>query len=361
MDILQRTIFLPFCLVFIFLCSRIAAAEVIQQPAQDSLKQQAALFTDTDLVEMKLAFNFDSVLKDVDEIRMYQNALLSYRNAAGEQVQMEVGIRTRGSFRKDSVNCNFPPLKIKFNTLESKNTLFEGLKTIDMVTHCQTESKEFEQYLLQEYLIYRTFNILTEMSFRVRLLKVAYTDTGSGGKVIEKFGFFLEDRDDMAERNHANILDISIANPAKVDQDQFTLVSFFEYMIINTDWSLPIMHNVEVMSTDYFEAPYPVPYDFDWSAVINIPYQVPGIGNKAEAPRVREFKGACRSNKDFRTIIGLYNEKRPEIYNLYLEFEYLDDYYKQLTLRDFNDFYDVLNDRELFRSNIREHCTRYKP
>jgi hypothetical protein len=361
MEILHRTIFLPSFLVSIILCSHIDAAATVQQSAQDSINKQAALFAGDDPVQMKLTFNFDSVLKDVDEIPVYCNALLSYVNAEGDQVQMDVEIRTRGSFRKDTINCNFPPLKIKFNMPQGKQTLFEGIKAIDMVTHCQNESEEYEQYLLQEYLIYRCYNILTDMSFRVRLCRVTYTDTGAGGRVIEKFGFFLEDRDDMAERNHANILDISVANPARIDQDQFTLVSFFEYMIINTDWSLPIMHNIEVISTDYFEAPYPVPYDFDWSAIINIPYQVPGIGNKAETPRVREFKGACRTNKEFRKIIDLYIEKRLEIYNLYLEFEYLDEYYKQLTFRDLNDFYTVINNRELFRSNIRENCTRYKP
>jgi len=326
--------------------------------SQDTTKSQG-LFADDKLLELQLVFDFDSVFRDIGQSPSYHKASLAYNNEKGEDVSLHIEVRTRGSFRKDTVNCDFPPLKLRFDREESEHSLFQGMKTIDMVTHCQNEQDEYEQYLLQEYLIYRTYNILTDMSFRVRLLRVTYTDSKMTGRTIRKFAFFIEDRDAMAARNKGKILDISIANPSRINQDQYTLVSFFEYMIINSDWSLPIMHNIEVISTDYFETPYPVPYDFDWSAIINIPYQVPGIGNKANELKVREFKGACRTNKDFHRIIDLYNEKRIDIYQLYLKFKYLDDSYKQLIFKDYNDFYSIINDRERFRSCIRENCDKY--
>jgi hypothetical protein len=358
MEIIKKILFLTIWIILSVKSNQIASGQLIE--AEKDTLSNHGLFITSALLELKLDFDFDSVFSDIGDFPSYHKAILTYTDSLSHQVRLNIEIRTRGSFRKESVNCNFPPLRLRFTKEESVNTIFQGLKTVDMVTHCQNDLKEYEQYLLQEYLIYRCFNILTEMSFRVRLLRVTYSDTQTEGRTIEKFSFLIEDRDAMAERNSGTILNTSIANPARVDQDQFTLVSFFEYMIINSDWSLPIMHNIEVISTDYFEAPYPVPYDFDWSAVINIPYMVPGIGNKAEELKVREYKGACRSNKEFREIVDLYNEKRMEIYQLYLDFEQLEDSYKQLIFIDYNDFYSIINDRELFRSSIREHCIKYK-
>ena len=33
------------------------------------------------------------------------------------------------------------------------------------MTHCQTGRSQYEQYVLQEYLIYRVYNLLSDMSF----------------------------------------------------------------------------------------------------------------------------------------------------------------------------------------------------
>ncbi len=336
-----------------------AQTEPAGYDSESQMTDTLGFFEKEEPLQLSIKFDFDSIFSDKSESSEYQSAEVAYTDDQGKTVTLSADIRTRGSFRLDPANCNFPPLKMRIRGKQRQGTVFQGISELKMVTHCQDDQEVYEQYLLQEYLIYRVFNILTDYSFRVRLVKVNYIDTGEPGRQLDKYAFFLEDKDDLAERLEGNILDISIAYPLGVDQDQYSLVSFFEFMIMNSDWSLPIVHNVEVLSTDYFKPPYAIPYDFDWAKIIDIPYVVPGIGIRTEEGRVRVFKGSCRSRKDFRKIIEIYNQHRLDIYRLYLGFEPLDNLYKQQTYSDYNNFYNLINDRELFRLNIREECDKH--
>ena len=331
------------------------------EPAVDSCGSSEGFFSVSEILDLTLEFDFEGVFGDHDEDPEYRNVVVSYRNGSGETVSLQAGIRTRGSFRLDPVNCDFPPLKLKFVKDHREGTVFSDVRELKMVTHCRTDESDFEQYELQEYLIYRIFNVLSDISFRVRLIRVHYVDSGTAGSDIEKYAFFIEDKGDLEDRLEGKILDVSIAEPAGVDQDQFSLVSFFEYMIVNSDWSLPIVHNVVIFSTNYFNPPYPIPYDFDWAGIISVPYHVPGIGIRSEGEFIREYKGACRSRKDFTRIIDTFNNKRLEIYNLYIGFDPLEDKFKEETFRDLNEFYDIINDPRKFRKNIKSECRDYLP
>ena len=61
------------------------------------------------------------------------------------------------------------------------------------------------------------------------------------------------------------------------DRRQMTMVAIFEYMIGNTDWSVPGNHNVKLImsTTDSLHRPYAIPYDFDYSGFVNTDYAVP--------------------------------------------------------------------------------------
>ena len=46
------------------------------------------------------------------------------------------------------------------------------------------------------------YNQVTDLSFKVRLVKILYFDTGRNKPVFEKYSFFIEDKDHVAERNN---------------------------------------------------------------------------------------------------------------------------------------------------------------
>jgi hypothetical protein len=323
---------------------------------EDSLAEKRGLFDGDDYLEMMIITNIDSLLNDIGDNPSYHHAAIRYKDTDGIWVEIAAEIRVRGNFRKQTRNCDFPPLKLKFEKEDRRNTLFEGTKSIKIVTHCQTNIPEFEQYVLQEYLIYRLYNLLSEFSYKVRLIKVTYLDKNNPAYQVEKFAFIFEEEEEMKERLNGNLLEIESVDPDKVDRDYYLLVAFFEYLIINTDWSLPILHNIELLSLDYFKPPVPVPYDFDWSGFINIPYEVPTVnGLKTREPE-RIYKGPCVKNRDLKKVARFFQSKRQEIFDLYYNFPYLDSEYKAETFNNIHIFYEILEDKYIFRAVFVEQC-----
>jgi hypothetical protein len=94
----------------------------------------------------------------------------------GNLVEFEVAVRTRGRLRRNKKVCQFPPLRLNFKKSEVKGSLFDKQDRLKVVTHCD-RGQLYEQALISEYLAYRIFNLLTDVSFRVRLARVTYTYT----------------------------------------------------------------------------------------------------------------------------------------------------------------------------------------
>src|SRR2546422_4608132 len=134
--------------------------------------------------------------------------------------------------------------------------------------------RSYKNYLLEEYLIYRAYNLLTERSFRVRLARVTYADAKDKHQPEMRHAFFVEDDDRMARRNNAKVLAQKGVTQDELDYDQTGLAMVFQYMIGNTDFAVTALHNI-VLIQDSVGVVYPVPYDFDWSGVISTPYAFP--------------------------------------------------------------------------------------
>ena len=77
--------------------------------------------------------------------------------------------------------------------------------------------------LTQEYLSYRTYNQLTDHSFRVRLLKITYKDTAGGQDPITRLGFVIEDEKRMALRNGVELFVEEDVQDVNIDRDPTSL------------------------------------------------------------------------------------------------------------------------------------------
>jgi hypothetical protein len=321
----------------------------------ESQDDRAGLFDTDSLLEMEFYLEWDSLFNDVGEDPDYHEGTLVYYSSKGIKKEIEVEARARGGFRKKPENCNFPLLKLKFKKKNVKGTLFEGLKDIKMVTHCQNEIADFEQYLLQEYLIYKTYNIYTPLSLNTRLARIHYLDSQRLKDTLTRFAFFLENPEDMASRNDGELLELESAREDKLDQDQLAMMAIFNYMIINTDYSVPIMHNVILVSRDYFDPPLPVPYDFDWSGLIKIPYDSPYVTYNSESPE-RVYKGPCFKMKELMNFLSEFELKRREVFALFVEFPYLDDELKSRNIQDLHLFYIICGNTKLIREAFIKGC-----
>ncbi len=316
-----------------------------------------SFFFDTDsLLHLTLIADFESLRADVGQDPDYHPGMLRYDDRDGNSIDIEVDIRARGNFRKMPQHCNFPPLKLKFSEDDTPGTIFEEFEDLKTVSHCQTGWAEFDQYVLLEYLIYKIYNLFTDLSFRVRLAMIHYQDVNNPADSMTRYSFFIENAEDMAARNGASLLDLGSIGQNQMARDQLTLLAVFNYMVINQDYSIPILHNIELLSRDYFEPPLPVPYDFDWSGIVNIPYTYDYIDDDTHPEPV--YKGPCRKRREFKKVFSQMREKRDEVFRLVSDCPYLDRSVKALTLTDLSRFYQTIDDRRSIRLEFMKNCKK---
>jgi len=215
---------------------------------------------------------------------------------------LPVVLSVRGITRRKSEICGFPPLRVEFASPPPATSLFAGQKRLKLVTHCRNDAG-YQQYVLLEYSAYRMYNLLTPASFRVRLATVDYRGP-DGQAVIARYGFFLEDLRDVASRNglaRVRARDrIPLSTLSPVDAARYGL---FQHLINNHDWSMragpqgsECCHNAELIGTLAERSVVPVPYDFDFSALVAPPYAGPPPELNLTDIRQRLYRGYCAHN-----------------------------------------------------------------
>ena len=318
-------------------------------------KRAGGLFDSEDILRLTLTTDLKALLKDRDTTdREYRPAILSYVDPSGAQVSQDVRVRTRGHFRLARRNCAFPPLRLNVSKRRSANTVFADQNALKLVTHCH-KSEEYEQYVLQEYLIYKMYNLLTPRSLRVRLAQVTYVDRAGKSEPFTKPAFFIEDEKQMAARNGAQIVKVKGASPEQLDSGQMGLVAVFQYLIGNTDWSLPALHNITLMRTREHIV-FPVPYDFDLSGVISTRYAKPPPQLPIKSVRDRLYRGDCRTEEQLAPIFARFIEKRGAIYALYRNMKGLQQRHVERTHKYFDEFYKTISNRRAVRREFVESC-----
>jgi hypothetical protein len=317
----------------------------------DSLLED--IFKGETVLNLNLYANFDSIIEDASVLRSVSRpARLQANSLTGSSVSFPVYIETRGNFRMKPENCNFPPLKLIFLKKNDGRSIFIKNNSAKLVSQCQLFQNNYEAYLLQEYLIYKIYSYLSEYSFRVRLLKIAYINDGFLFDTLTRYSFALEPPKEMAKRYKAKRVNSNNVAMDKIDFWQYKLVCFFEYMIMNNDWSIAICHNIELIQTDPENPPVPVPFDFDWSGIIKVPYSVPSASGMKIIQPERSFKGDFKSRRQVKDMIRYYNSKRGEIYAMVSGFKELDGSYRISLLKTLDDYYDILNAYFTFSKKI---------
>lgn len=282
--------------------------------AQDSV---SPLFRTQKILELKMKSNYNKLLDDVGEDTRDHPAKLIYTDEEGEKEKIKIELETRGNFRSNPSNCDFPPLQLEFEDFSNTtNTVFEGQEELKLVTHCQQEIPGYEDHVRIEFLMYRIYNELTPYSFKTRFCHMNYKSrwwfTSN-----HKPAFLIEDNDMLAARFGGEELDDD-DDYLPVDSTQYAIVAFFEYMIGNTDWSVVPMQNMEIIETAD-GTKVPVPYDFDLSASVNPPYAPEAMQKDSLEFLKREYRGPAFQRQIVDSVTNLFLSKREKIRYLIAE------------------------------------------
>lgn len=253
------------------------------------------LFDDDSILEIKLRGQLATLIKNKKVRDEYPFVL----DTGSAEIQIEA--RVRGNSR--IAVCRFPPLRLDLPSGKTEQTVFAGQDKLKLVTHCRSNNDRAEGNVLDEYTAYRIFNLISDASYHVRLVRVSYEDTDAKQKHLERsyYGFLIESDAELAARLEGQVVEIRSMPYSRLDDEQTALVYVFQYLIGNTDYSLltaetkdTCCHNVDLIDVD--GKLLPVPYDFDFSGLVNATYAKPHPIVNLKRVTQRRYIGYCKSD-----------------------------------------------------------------
>lgn len=266
-------------------------------------------------------------------------------------------VRPRGKMRRDI--CFLPPLKLRLSKSDLRaRRLNPAFKTIKLVVACRTPSN-YQRLVLLEYLVYRMYNLVTDFSFRVQLVRLHLQDLGGEEKAFEVYGFLIEPEKELAHRLGGKELKPPVMSPRGLDTLAFDRMCLFQFMIGNTDWAVYNRHNLVVVRSPLRRLAIPVPYDFDYAGIIDAPYAAPHEKLPIEHVSQRYFLGLCRPESHWEPIFEEFRAREEAFKEVIRSFPYLSDSAKKGPLRYLDDFFKILRNERRCRNEIVEHCDNF--
>ncbi len=295
------------------------------------------LFNSPERLQISIQGNIDKLIRDNGEERGWHPLRLLV-----DDISLDVMLRVRGNFRRKE--CEFPPLMVKFRRKQVRGTVFEGQAHLKLVTHCK-RNRSYSVNTYEEYLAYRLFNEVTDKSFRVQLLQVNYQD---GESQQTKPAFFIEDVDALAKRTGGEHIEPDYIASKDLDPLHLAQSSIFQYMIGNTDFSFiapmegeSCCHNAKLIRANNIT--YSVPYDFDFSGMVDALYAGSNSMVKVKDVRVRQYRGFCTEPETLNSALDRVRTVESNLAGLFNSVTGLTEKEGRKSLRYVQGFFKIIN------------------
>ncbi len=336
-------------LVSACLCSTVAAA----QP----------LFDSDETLSIVLEAPIRDLLRQASRKPTFSGTL-RFQQEDGTDVALDIDITTRGKSRLEQ--CSFPPLSVNLRRQQVGSTIFAGQNKLKLVTQCADKSV-YRRYLVQEYAIYRVYNLLSDHSFRVRMLEVTYRDSNRRRKDQVRPAFFIESEKRAAKRLRMRTVAADTVKLSQLEPQMLSILTLFQFMIGNTDWSVRkgpdeegCCHNGKLIGHPDTDSGWVVlPYDFDQAGLINTTYSAPSDVLPIKSVRQRLYRGYCFNISRLDATIALFNENRAAIEGLFGAGRDGESGNKS-ALKYLHSFYDIVNDAKKRQKKIIDDCLGQK-
>jgi hypothetical protein len=324
----------------------------------------SCIVADTHKIDVRL-FESDELLKitlrlDITNLKRYKaiersvDAELTYYNSQNDSVTKKVELKSRGNVRR--AICDFPPVSLNFRVKDSLGGIFNRIDKIKMVSYCK---KGYQEEVLREYLVYKLYNSLTDYSFRVRLLEVTFINTHKKSKPIKEYCFLIEPLKLLEKRKKITEINSGRLTQRNVKPESMDRVAIFNFMIGNTDWSVPILHNIKIFSEYNGGGPslgVAIPFDFDYSGLVDAEYAVPFEGLPIKSVREHFYLGMCRNKSDIENSLRDFSAKKAEFYRIIREFPYLKEKSKEQMISYLEEFYSRFDKKNNIINDVLSTC-----
>ena len=177
--------FIIFTGLIILISGPLSAQVEIQASFEDTLEVYECLFDLDEPLYLTMEFDVKTFQRSRRKEK-YQPAKMTCVVNDTFQVTHPVRVKARGIYRRD--NCTIPPfwLNIRFSEIEAEE--LKEVRRMKMVTRCRS-AMQYEDYVLREYLVYKIYNLISPYSFRTRLVRLRYVDTGRKNKATADLSF----------------------------------------------------------------------------------------------------------------------------------------------------------------------------
>lgn len=317
---------------------------------------EGSLFTDDEIFDLTINAPFSRLMRQTGDDPDVSGTL---ELSDGTSVLMSCNKYGISRLRE----CDLASLQITVDVNEADGTPFEGRKILRLVTPCRLRG-ENDKYTMLEYLVYKGYAVIADPALRVRLVNVNFRSSEKSPRGQNGYAFFIEDIGQSAARHGQVWLDVQSQRTGDLDPAQLTLMTLFQYMVGNTDWSAVkgrsddrCCHNVAVFGQEGVDLNTVVPFDFDQTGLVNPPYAAPpdlslGIRRVTQ----RKYRGLCEHNDEIAGAIAVFNEKRSQIEALFSreDLPYSKD--REQALKYINGFYETINDPGKLKKKIVGAC-----
>ena len=279
----------------------------------------------------------------------------------GTTVELDVLIRTRGNWRRNPDICKFPPLRFNFKKSQTNDTLFDKQDKLKLVTHCQNNNGRYDQAVISEYLAYRAFNVLTDYSYRVRLLKMKYVFTDRETE-LETYGILIEHDDRIGKRINGQHVEVELVSVSSIRPADLNLASVFQYFVGNTDFSPKATapdeeccHNQALFTSE--DGPYyTIPYDFDQTGIVDAKHAAPNPRFGISSVRVRIYRGRCENTDRLGATFQEFRDHRDDFEALVNDQPELTSTTRRSIHKYIEDFYETIDDPKRVEKRIVTKC-----
>ena len=293
---------------------------------------------DQDQVQIRISHDLKTIEKNFKNDELETDGQISLV-ANRQELIFTAALKPGGKSRRKI--CALPPLKM--NLKKSELETFNFIKDHDrmkIVFQCQTSSKYAETIKMEKFL-YDLYGIVSPYGFRSKLVKVVLD--GYDKRVD---GFVIESDEDLQRRQNMDMIKVGTISTAVVDRPEYVKMCMFQYLIANVDWSAVKGHNTDLFKRKVDDSIVVIPYDFDYSGIIDNAYAVTPEQLPIEDVTQRYFMDKKIPWEELMEGVNFYVSKEREIYGLVEEASFLSDKSRKRLNMYIQSFYKTIKDKK---------------
>ena len=289
-------------------------------------------------IEMDITVDLKGIIKKKrDEV--YFDAMVKYPLADGTILEKKGKIKARGNSRKEI--CYFPPLKLKLKKRGLQQEDWLPFNKYKLVVQCKSNEASL-QYVGKELLAYKVYNHLSEASLKAKPIKYNFIDPDTKEVTHQLNGFIIEDIEELATRLNGQVVERKRYLPSQLDVESYRIMSFFQMFIGNTDWHVGNLHNLKLIKEPEKVKVTPIPYDFDYSGLVNAHYATVHETIPVPHVTVRHYMGPNCKLPELESIRTNLVNKKEAIFKLVSDYQLIGEKYKKVVNGYLEDFFDLI-------------------